>query len=41
MPINVLIADDHVFYREGVSAFLSNSPEIKVVGEAGNGDEPG
>src|SRR5512140_2303885 len=39
MPIKVLIADDHVFYREGVRAFLSNSPEINVVGEAGNGDE--
>ncbi len=39
MPIKVLIADDHVFYREGVRAFLGNSPEIGVVGEAGNGDE--
>ncbi|HSL30800.1 MAG TPA: response regulator transcription factor [Anaerolineales bacterium] len=39
MPIKVLIADDHVFYREGVRAFLSNSPDIDVVGEAGNGDE--
>jgi DNA-binding NarL/FixJ family response regulator len=39
MPIKVLIADDHIFYREGVRAFLSNSPEIDVVGEAGNGDE--
>jgi len=39
MPIKVLIADDHVFYREGVRAFLSNSLEIDVVGEAGNGNE--
>jgi len=39
MPINVLIADDHVFYREGVRALLSNSPEITVIGEASNGDE--
>jgi DNA-binding NarL/FixJ family response regulator len=39
MSIKVLIADDHVFYREGVRAFLSSSPEINVVGEAGNGDE--
>jgi DNA-binding NarL/FixJ family response regulator len=39
MPINVLIADDHVFYREGVRALLSNSPEITVIGEANNGDE--
>jgi DNA-binding NarL/FixJ family response regulator len=39
MPIKVLIADDHVFYREGVRAFLENAPDIQVVGEAGNGDE--
>ena len=39
MPIQVLIADDHVFYREGVRALLSNSPEITVIGEASHGDE--
>lgn len=39
MPINVLIADDHVFYREGVRALLSNLQEISVVGEASNGEE--
>src|SRR6266511_4878787 len=39
MPIKVLIADDHVFYREGVRALLSNSPEITVIGEASNGEE--
>jgi len=39
MSIKVLIADDHVFYREGVRAFLGNSPDIEVVGEAGNGEE--
>ena len=39
MPIKVLIADDHAFYREGVRAFLNNTPDINVVGEAGNGDE--
>jgi len=39
MPIKVLVADDHAFYREGVRAFLSNTTNIEVVGEAGNGDE--
>jgi DNA-binding NarL/FixJ family response regulator len=39
MPIKVLIADDHAFYREGVRAFLNNTAEIEVVGEASNGDE--
>lgn len=39
MPIKVLIADDHVFYREGVRVFLENEPDIEVVGEAGDGEE--
>ena len=39
MPIQVLIADDHAFYREGVRAFLNNVADIEVVGEANNGDE--
>lgn len=39
MPIKVLIADDHVFYREGVRALLSNVPDIEVIGEANNGEE--
>jgi DNA-binding NarL/FixJ family response regulator len=39
MSIQVLIADDHVFYREGVRTLLSHSPEISVVGEASNGEE--
>jgi len=39
MPIKVLIADDHVFYREGVRALLSSIHEIEVVGEANNGEE--
>src|SRR6266550_3830500 len=37
--IRVLIADDHLFYREGVRALLSSAPEIAIVGEAGSGDE--
>ena len=39
MPIKVLIADDHVFYREGVRALLSSVSEIEVVGEANDGEE--
>jgi DNA-binding NarL/FixJ family response regulator len=39
MSIRILIADDHAFYREGVRAFLSKTPDIEVVGEANNGDE--
>jgi DNA-binding NarL/FixJ family response regulator len=39
MPIQVLIADDHVFYREGIRALLGGSPEIAVIGEASSGEE--
>jgi DNA-binding NarL/FixJ family response regulator len=39
MTIKVLIADDHVFYREGIRALLGNSPDVTVVGEASHGDE--
>lgn len=39
MPIQILIADDHVFYREGVRALLKNLPDIAVIGEASTGEE--
>jgi len=39
MTIRVLIADDHVFYREGVRALLSHVPDIEVLGEAATGEE--
>ena len=39
MPIKVLIADDHVFYREGVRALLGSVTEVEVIGEAKNGEE--
>lgn len=39
MAIQVLIADDHIFYREGVRTLLSHSPEISVAGEASTGEE--
>lgn len=39
MTIQVLVADDHVFYREGVKAVLDGHPDVAIVGEAGDGDE--
>jgi DNA-binding NarL/FixJ family response regulator len=39
MSIRVVIADDHVFYREGVRALLNNVPDIQVLGEAATGEE--
>jgi DNA-binding NarL/FixJ family response regulator len=35
--ISVLIADDHMFIREAVSALLSTDPGLSIVGEADNG----
>ncbi len=36
--INVLIADDHSMIREGLKQLLELDGDIKVVGEAGNGE---
>jgi YesN/AraC family two-component response regulator len=38
-PIRVLIADDNVRSRNGLQALLATSSEVKVVGEATNGQE--
>ncbi|MDQ0299858.1 NarL family two-component system response regulator LiaR [Salibacterium salarium] len=36
--INVLLIDDHVMVRIGMSAYLSTETDIEVVGEADNGE---
>ena len=38
-PMRVLIADDHLFYRQGLRVMLGAVPEIQLVGEATSGDE--
>ncbi len=38
-PVRVVIADDHPMYRYGLRAVLAASPEVDVVGEAGDGEE--
>jgi DNA-binding NarL/FixJ family response regulator len=37
VPIRVLLADDHVLMRAGISALLQRIPEITVVAEADDG----
>ena len=37
--ITILIADDHPIIRAGIRALLEQDPEMKVVGEAQDGDE--
>jgi len=38
-PIQVLIADDHTLFRNGLQALLNLFPDIQVVGEASTGEE--
>lgn len=35
--ITVLLADDHVLFREGAAALLAKYPDISVVGQCGDG----
>lgn len=37
--ITVIIVDDHPLVREGISKILSLEPDIKIIGEATNGQE--
>jgi DNA-binding NarL/FixJ family response regulator len=38
-PITILIADDYEITRQGIRNFIEQVPDMKVVGEAQNGDE--
>lgn len=35
----ILVADDHVAFRQGVRALLAGEPDLEVVGEAGDGQD--
>ena len=39
LPARLLIADDHVLLREGMRTLLATEPDIKVIGEAADGQE--
>ena len=39
MTIRVLITDDHGVVRQGLRMYLSQAPDLEVVGEARDGDE--
>ena len=34
MPVRLVLIDDHLLFREGLSAVLAAAPDIEVVGEA-------
>lgn len=38
-PLKILIVDDHAFLRAGVRQFLSQFPDMEVVGEAATGEQ--
>lgn len=38
-PIRVLVVDDHVAVREGISAIVNAQQDMAIVGEAANGEE--
>lgn len=38
-PVRVIIVDDHGMVRKGLTAYLSNRPDIEVTGEARDGRE--
>ena len=38
-PISVLIVDDHGIVREGLRAVINAEPDMKLIGEAGDGEE--
>ncbi len=39
VPLRVLIVDDHLVVREGLRTILDRQPDMKVVAEAGDGDQ--
>lgn len=38
-PIRIVLADDHEIFRDGFNGLLKKQDEIKLIGEASNGEE--
>lgn len=38
-PIRVLLADDHILFREGLAGIIDSQPDMEVIGEANDGLE--
>ncbi len=38
-PYRIILADDHVIFRRGIKGLIAQKPDLKVVGEAGDGIE--
>ena len=37
--LRVLVADDHLLFRDGLRALLASAPDTELVGEAATGEE--
>lgn len=37
--LRILLVDDHILFRKGIASLISNRPDMKIVGEAGDGLE--
>src|SRR3984885_7617794 len=38
-PITLILADDHGIVREGIAAFCSSRPDLKILGQTSDGAE--
>ena len=38
LPMTLMLVDDHAIVREGLCAMLENVPNLRVIGEAGDGE---
>ena len=38
-PLNILIADDHAIVREGLTSVINRQADMRIVGQATNGEE--
>jgi len=38
-PVRIVIADDHVLFRQGLVSLISREPDLVVAGQASNGQE--
>ena len=36
-PIRVMLVDDHVILREGLASLLATEPDLRIIGQAGDG----
>lgn len=39
-PLRIVVVDDHPVVRDGLRGMIDGQPDLVVVGEAGDGNEP-